>query len=215
MACPITTGSAIDGRPAPQAMAVRRSAGFTYIGLLVTIVIIGVMLAFVGQVWSTEAQREREAELLYRGDTIRKAIGAYLLGLGGTGQYPRELQDMIQDQRVPQIKRELRRVYEDPMTGMADWTLIRGPDGGIMGVASSSNGKPLKVRGFDAVDETFKDATCYCDWQFLYIPPRHNYYRAPAVGPGTPGTPGTPSPAPTPAPGPGTGPPPGVLRPPR
>jgi type II secretory pathway pseudopilin PulG len=203
MACPITTGSAI-GRPAPQMLAVRRSAGFTYIGLLVTIVILGVMLAAMGQVWSTEAQREREAELLYRGDTIRKAIGAYLLGPGSSGQYPRELQDMIQDQRAPQIKRELRRVYEDPMTGMADWTLIRGPDGGIMGVASSSNGKPLKVREFSLADQTFKDATCYCDWQFLYLPPRRNFYRAPVVAPGTP------SPAPTPAPGTNPAP---VLRP--
>jgi type II secretory pathway pseudopilin PulG len=195
MACPIATGSAI-GRPAPRRMAVRHSAGFTYIGLLVTIVIIGSMLAAVGRVWSTEAQREREAELLYRGDTIRKAIGAYLFAQGGSGQFPRELQDMVQDQRVPQIKRELRRVYEDPMTGKADWTLIRAPDGGIMGVASSSNAQPLKVRNFNTLDATFKDATCYCDWQFLYIPPR-NAYRAPAV---TPSTPGTPRPAPAPAP---------------
>jgi type II secretory pathway pseudopilin PulG len=193
MACPITTGSARDGRPALEAMAVRRSAGFTYIGLLVTIVIIGGMLAAVGQVWSTQAQREREVELLYRGDTIRMAIAAYAFGPGGSGQYPRELQDMIQDERQPQIKRELRRVYEDPMTGLADWTLIRGADGGIMGVASSSNAKPLKVQGFNLLDTAFTDTTCYCDWQFVYIPPRRSY-RAPVVAPGTP-------PAPTTAPG--------------
>ena len=199
MACPITTGSALDGRPALQAMAVRRSAGFTYIGLLVTIVIIGGMLAAVGQVWSTQAQREREAELLYRGDTIRMAIAAYSFGPGGSGHYPPELQAMIQDERQPQIKRELRRVYEDPMTGLADWTLIRGADGGIMGVASSSNGKPLKVQGFNLVDAAFADTTCYCDWQFVYTPPLRRY-RAPVVAPVTPPVPTTPAPGAAPRP---------------
>jgi type II secretory pathway pseudopilin PulG len=159
-----------------------KAAGFTYIGLLVAIVIIGAALAAVGQVWSTEAKREREAELLYRGNTIRKAIGAYVFGPGGGGRYPRELQDMVQDQRSPQAIHYLRRAYEDPMTGQADWTLIRGPDGGIMGVASSSKDTPLKVRGFDIANEYFKDATCYCDWQFIYVPPlRRGVGAAPSI----------------------------------
>ena len=147
------------------------AAGFTYIGLLVGIALIGSALAAVGQVWSTQSRREKEVELLYRGDTIRKAIGAYVFGAGGGGRYPRELQDMVQDERSPVVTRYLRRVYEDPMTGMADWTLIRAPDGGIMGIASSSKDTPLKVRGFNTKNKFFKDATCYCDWQFMYIPP--------------------------------------------
>jgi type II secretory pathway pseudopilin PulG len=146
------------------------AAGFTYIGLLVAIALIGSALAAVGQVWSTQSRREKEVELLYRGDTIRKAIGAYVSGAGGGGRYPRELQDMVQDERSPMITRYLRRVYEDPMTGMADWTLIRAADGGIMGIASSSKDTPLKVRGFNTKNKFFKDATCYCDWQFIYIP---------------------------------------------
>jgi type II secretory pathway pseudopilin PulG len=153
-------------------MAARRAsvAGFTYIGLLVSIVIVGAALAAVGQVWSTQAQREREVELLYRGDVIRAAIANYVYGRGGSGLYPRALEDLVQDQRGTQVTRYLRRVYEDPMTGMADWTLIRGLDGGIMGVASSSKGAPLKRQGFNTADESFKDATCYCDWQFVYTP---------------------------------------------
>jgi hypothetical protein len=58
----------------------------------------------------------------------------------------------------------------------------------------------LKVQEFSLVDAAFKDTTCYCDWQFLYLPPRRNFYRAPVVAPGTP------SPAPTPAPGTSPGP---------
>jgi hypothetical protein len=119
-----------------------------------------------------------------------------MFGIGGSGGYPRELQDMIQDERAPQITRYLRRVYEDPITGMADWTLIRAPDGGIMGVASSSQLKPLKVQNFNVADESFKDATCYCDWQFIYEPPIRRSFRAPAPTPGRP-----PHTLPTPAPG--------------
>jgi type II secretory pathway pseudopilin PulG len=168
-------------------MTGKAAAGFTYIGLLVAIVIIGSALAAVGQVWSTESRREREAELLYRGDTIRAAIAAYMYG--GTGQYPMQLQDLVHDQRAPEVKRYLRRIYEDPMTGAADWTLIRGPDGGIMGVASSSNSTPLKVQGFGDLDQSFKDATCYCDWQFVYVPRVRNGPRPPTAAPGTPSTP--------------------------
>ena len=177
----------------------RPNAGFTYIGLLVAIVLIGGALAAVGEVWSTQSQREKEVELLYRGDTIRKAIGAYVFGPGGSGRYPQELEDMVQDQRSPQVTRYLRRVYEDPMTGMADWTLIRAPDGGIMGVASSSKDAPLKVRGFNAADEFFRDATCYCDWQFIYVPPLRKAVvtpspQAPPSPRVTPNPQGTPSP---------------------
>ena len=148
-----------------------RTRGFAYIGLLVAIVIIGAALAAVAEVWSVQSQREREVELLYRGDAIRYAIGAYVaVNPAGAAHYPMELQDLVQDQRWPQVKRYLRRIYEDPMTGAADWTLIRAPDGGIMGVASSSLRQPIKRQNFHITDALFADSSCYCDWQFIYQP---------------------------------------------
>ncbi|MFI4866897.1 MAG: type II secretion system protein [Steroidobacterales bacterium] len=110
-------------------------------------------------------------ELLYRGDALRMAIGYYVsMSQGGVSHYPMELQDLVQDPRWPQMRRYLRRVYEDPMTGAADWTLIRAPDGGIMGVASTSKNAPIKRQGFTGVDELFAGSECYCDWQFIYQP---------------------------------------------
>lgn len=160
----------------------RPERGFTYIGLLIAIAIIGAALALVGQVWSTQAQREREVELLYRGDAIRAAIGAYLLqSPGGARQFPQQLQDLVLDTRWPQTKRYLRRIYEDPITGAADWTLIRAADGGIMGVASSSKGTPIKAKGFSFADASFEDAKCYCDWQFIFLV--RGRYVAPIVNP--------------------------------
>jgi len=153
------------------------AGGFTYIGLLVAVVLIGTALAAVGQVWATQGRREREAELLYRGDAIRQAIASYVYGPGGSGQFPQDLKDLVKDERAGKVARFLRRLYADPMTGEPDWTIIRSPDGGIMGVASSSKGVPIKVREFSTADESFKDAQCYCDWQFIFTPKVRRSFR--------------------------------------
>jgi type II secretory pathway pseudopilin PulG len=147
--------------------------GFAYIGLLVAIVLIGAALAAVGEVWSIQARREREVELLFRGDAIRRAIASYVSLNPGAARFPQNLTDLVQDERWPQVRRYLRRVYDDPITGAPDWTLIRAPDGGIMGVASSFKAAPIKRQGFDSFaieDALFADADCYCDWQFIYQP---------------------------------------------
>jgi type II secretory pathway pseudopilin PulG len=144
--------------PAPQ-------TGFTYIGLLFAIAILGITLSTTGVVWSTQIRREKEAELLFVGDQYRIAIGRYR---ASGGQYPQGLGDLLEDRRTPTVRRYLRRLYPDPITGNADWQLVAAPDGGIMGVASSSQLKPIKVAGFPLSDATFRGAECYCDWKFVY-----------------------------------------------
>lgn len=153
------------------------TAGFTYIGLLIAVVILGVALSAVGEVWHTQAQREREQELLFIGREVQAAIAAYFRAGGGGGrQYPEDINDLLEDKRWPEPRHYLRRLYADPMTGAADWTLLRadtlGIAGmtGIIGIASSSQGAPLKKAAFPADEEAFKDATCYCDWKFVYVP---------------------------------------------
>ena len=144
---------------------VARQAGFTYIGLLFAIAVIGITLATVGVVWSTEIRRDKEAELLWVGNQYRAAIGQYF---ATGGQYPQALEDLLEDKRFPQARRYLRKLFPDPMTGQADWQLIAAPSAGIMGVASSSQGKPIKVSGFGIRDTGFQDAECYCDWKFIF-----------------------------------------------
>jgi hypothetical protein len=77
----------------------------------------------------------------------------------------------VLDPRFPQVRRHLRRLYADPITGTADWKLIMAPDGGIMGVASRSKRVPIKQKGFEPIDSSFEDAKCYCNWQFIALPP--------------------------------------------
>ena len=155
----------------------RRSSqqGFTYIGLLAAVVIMGLLLTMVGRVWSTTQQREREAQLIWVGDQYRMAIATYF-AFGH--HYPTTLEALLADDRSPVPKRYLRQLYPDPMTGQADWTLLYTPDGvSIIGVASSSQLTPIKRKGFSVVDESFEDADCYCGWKFIYRPRRSGYWQ--------------------------------------
>lgn len=171
--------------------------GFTFLGLLFAVVIIGLMLTVAGRVWQTTVKREREAQLLWVGHAYRIAIASYY-AFGH--RYPATLQNLLTDDRFPVPKHHLRRLYPDPMTGNADWTLLRTPDqSGIQGVASSSQAAPIKRDGFDLIDAAFKDTECYCRWQFIYVANRW------AVGVSLPGPPPS-TPGPQPPSGPTTAP---------
>lgn len=170
--------------------------GFTYVGLLVFVFIMGLVLTVVARVWTTTEQREREIELIYIGHAYRMAISSYY---AAGHQFPAALKDLLTDERFPIPRHHLRRLYADPMTGKADWRLITPPTGvGIMGVASSSLAAPIKRDGFDDVDAIFKDAECYCKWEFVYRPNRWARQSLTPNGPGSPGLqpgqPGTLSP---------------------
>jgi type II secretory pathway pseudopilin PulG len=143
------------------------AAGFTYIGLLIAIVILGVALSAVGVVWRTQAQRDREQELLFIGHDFERAIASYYKA---GHQFPQEIDDLLEDKRGPQPAHHLRRFYNDPMTGAQDWSIIRVGVLGITGIASSSKIAPIKKDGFNKDEDAFKDATTYADWQFEYKP---------------------------------------------
>ena len=146
-----------------------KQTGFTYIGLLIAVVLLGIALGAAGRVWSQAAQHERETELRFIGEEYRHAIASYYRA-GGGRQYPQSLADLLNDQRSIMPMHHLRRLYADPMTGAADWTLIGTPALGITGVASSSQAPPLKQDGFPLSEGDFAHAACYCDWKFVYMP---------------------------------------------
>jgi type II secretory pathway pseudopilin PulG len=158
------------GKPC-EAKVPAGAAGFTYIGLLIAVVVLGVALSAVGVVWRTHAQREREQELLFIGRQFESAVASYYGSTGGgIRQYPKDINDLLEDKRWPEPKHHLRKLYTDPMTGAQDWTILGIEGFGITGIASSSQAVPLKQTGFPADEEAFKDAQCYCDWRFEYIP---------------------------------------------
>ncbi len=145
-----------------------RQGGFTYIGLLLLIAIGGIGLAAVGQVWHTESQREREKELLFVGEQYARAIGSYYESTpGAVKQYPASLEELLEDRRVPVVRRYLRKLYRDPVTGEADWVLIL-QQGRIVGVHSQSERKPVKQDGFAEAYAGFTGAAQYRDWRFVH-----------------------------------------------
>jgi len=163
-----------------MAAQLRPQDGFTYIGLLVAVVILGLMLTVVGRVWTTTEQREREIQLLFVGHEFRAAIGGYF---AHGRRFPQTLQDLLGDPDSPLPQRYLRRLYVDPMTGTTDWQLIPAPGGGFMGVASTSKLKPIKHANFDPNDDSFADRSvdCYCNWQFVFVPRNIHRNNSPAA----------------------------------
>jgi type II secretory pathway pseudopilin PulG len=146
-----------------------RQRGFTYIGLMIVVAIMGGGLAAFGQITSHATQREKEAELLFRGEQFRAAIESYYKK---EQRYPKALAELVEDKRYPMPLRHLRRVYDDPMTGKADWGVVEAPGGaGVMGVYSKADGAPIKTGNFPVAYQAFADAARYEDWKFIHSPP--------------------------------------------
>lgn len=156
----------------PRALVRRpESEGFTYLGLLFIVAIMGLAMALAAQVWETSIRREKERELLFVGNQIRQAIGSYYAEMpDGVKRYPRRLEDLLQDNRYPGIKRHLRKLYRDPVTGNDKWGLVLSDEGGIQGIYSLSPLAPLKRAGFDTADRGFENKLHYWEWTFVHIP---------------------------------------------
>jgi len=144
--------------------------GFTYLGLLFALALGGVALAALGERWQVAAQREREAELLFRGLQLRDAIERFAAAGGGT--LPPSLQDLLEDRRVAPPRHWLRRLYTDPFTGRPDWLLLPGPEGGVQGVASRSRQAALRRHDLPAtLAPGTQEPQRVGDWQFIARPP--------------------------------------------
>lgn len=148
--------------------------GFSYIGLMIFIAISGIALAGVGIVSSQDQQREREKELLFVGEQFRQAIGSYYESTPEPiKQYPTKLEDLLLDNRLPNVKHHIRKIYKDPITNDSNWGLEM-QQSQIIGIYSLSEVKPIKKKGFPVLYEKFSDFSKYSDWKFIYSPGSFN-----------------------------------------
>jgi type II secretory pathway pseudopilin PulG len=150
----------------------RSQFGFTYIGVMILVAVMGISLTATSTYWSTTMQRERETELLFRGEQYRRAIESYCNSgkKGNPPEYPRRLEDLLKDPRSLAVRRHIRKLYPDPVNKQGEWALIMDKGGGIKGVASRSSELPLKTGGFPSRYEAFEKARAYKDWKFIYEP---------------------------------------------
>jgi len=149
-----------------RAAAQRGARGYALIGLLLTVAVTGIALAAAAQLWSTVSRRDKEEDLIRIGLEFREAIRSYAASSPGAEQFPPRLEDLLLDPRSPNVKRHLRRIYADPVTGKADWGLVKRGEA-IIGVHSLAEGKPLKS-ALDPLLGIADEATSYQDWIFVY-----------------------------------------------
>lgn len=148
------------------------SGGFTYIGVLILLAIIGIASAATIQVGSILQRRSAEEELLAIGAEFRDALSSYANAAPpGQPRLPPSLQDLLKDPRYPNVRRHLRKLYTDPLTGKDEWGTVLAPDGkGIIGVYSLSTATPIKIGNFEPAFQQFAGKTAYREWQFTVSP---------------------------------------------
>lgn len=152
---PIQSGAAKDPRVG--------SRGYTLSIVLVMITVVAVF-CLKGRLYEpTQLIREREAELIYRGEHLARGIVAFRLS---AGRYPISLDEL--DKHRPKL---IREIYKDPMTKHGQWTFIyivpTAPSGNnqglpIVGVKSRSQRDSLKV---------YKGKSLHSDWEFSALDP--------------------------------------------
>ncbi|MDB5815456.1 MAG: hypothetical protein JWN23_2573 [Rhodocyclales bacterium] len=156
----------------------RFRGGFAYLWVLLLVAFMGIGLIAGVEILTTTTQRDKEAELLAIGRQFRVAIGRYYetqLNIGQAAgarpsaghQYPPTLEDLLLDSRSPAVRRHLRKIFVDPMTGKPDWGLVLVA-GRIAGIHSLSNSVPVKQDNFEADDMSFRDKKKYGEWIFTY-----------------------------------------------
>lgn len=94
-------------------------SGFTLVGLLVVVAIVNIALAVAMTSWVTLDRRAREAELIFRGEQIVRAIACY--GSQNAGAPLERLGQLVEVGC-------LRREYGDPMSRDGEWRILTQQD---------------------------------------------------------------------------------------
>jgi len=145
-----------------------RHQGFAYVLLLILLAIVGIVSAASVTLGAAMMRRSAENELLVIGAEYERALASYRKGkaLGQPNRSPKSLADLLRDPRSPGMRRHLRKIYADPLTGRMEWGLVRAADGSIAGIYSLADGTPINQDGFEAQWARFKAAQGYADWVF-------------------------------------------------
>lgn len=155
-----------------------REGGFTYLGLIVTVAIVGLVGAATLKVDALLRRAAAEDELLEIGAAYSAALRSYADATprGQPPLPPPSLQDLLRDPRYPGVRRHLRKVFVDPITGKAAWGIVYAdrPNGGIgngggrgvLAVYSLSQAMPLKRANFDARFQNLDNKEHLSDWKF-------------------------------------------------
>ena len=183
------------GALCPVPCARSSESGFTLAAMLVIMAIMAIFLTVAVESASFQEKREKESELIFRGN---QAVEAIRLFRARFGRFPVTLEELVKAN-----PRVLRKVWTDPMTGKTDWipvylgeegtTVQRLPGGvtpppqptpapGAPNPTTARGGPIIGVRSRDCAEaiRVYHGHTRYCDWKFFYDPSK----RLPAITPG-------------------------------
>ncbi len=156
--------------PVTLGCAARAQGGFALLALLIFLAVVGLAAAGLATTTSLMERRLDEEQLLWVGRQYRQAIQQYIVSTpAGQLPYPKRLEDLLRDPRYPGIRRYMRQIYPDPLTGKINWELIMAPDqsDGIVGLMSRAAGQPIKQVNFSSNIEEFEMALNYQQWRFI------------------------------------------------
>ena len=113
--------------------------GYAMAALLIAISVMAILMTAVMPVWKQDAQREKEAELVFRGQQYVHAIQLYQR-TAGPGTYPPSFDFMVQ-------QKFLRKRYKDPITnsdflplpGVSQANVPGAPAGGAAGSTTTTS----------------------------------------------------------------------------
>ena len=92
--------------------------GYAMAALLVALAIMAILLSVAMPVWRHEAQREKEAELVFRGEQYARAIALFRFKNANIANaFPPSIDSLVEG-------RYLRKKYKDPMTKDGEFVLI-------------------------------------------------------------------------------------------
>lgn len=97
--------------------------GYAMAALLVTLGVMAVLMGAALPVWRHQAQREKEAELVFRGEQYARAVGLYQRKMG-PGTVAPSIDVLVQ-------QKFLRKKYKDPMVPDGEFQIV--PFGGTPG----------------------------------------------------------------------------------
>jgi type II secretory pathway pseudopilin PulG len=95
---------------------VKGNRGYTLVALIVGMTVMAILIAAVLPMASAESQRDKEAELIFRGFQYAEGIRNFRRRYG---RYPNTLKEMFELR-----PRTLRKLWKDPMTNSDKWGLI-------------------------------------------------------------------------------------------
>jgi type II secretory pathway pseudopilin PulG len=197
--------------------------GYTLVVVVMTVAVMAIMMAVAVQAVSFQMKREREAELIFRGQQYVEGIRLYRQKYG---RYPMRMKELWEaDPRV------LRQKWTDPITGSEEWGLVHlGEEGqqvgGPGGPAAPGQPRPQATptrtpvfgdRGLGGVNEkvgpivgvhslstdtsikVYEGRTKYDEWKFVFLEQQGAGQTPGGGGDDTPETPwGQPTPRSTP-----------------